>query len=95
VDKLQYSFTGPWKIITSLPGGPYELEHYLNPKRRDKKHAAALSPYPLELIPFQPIDGADNRYGQLNKIIGEHPFKEAVLKGFTPPTPFAVPAGFA
>jgi hypothetical protein len=95
VDKLQYSFAAPWKIITSLPGGSYELEHCLNPKRHDKKHAAALSPYPLELIPFQPIDGADNCYGQLNKIIGEHPFKEVGLKGFAPPTPFAVPAGFA
>jgi hypothetical protein len=52
-------------------------------------------PYPLELIPFQPINGANNCYGQLNKIIGKHPFKEAGLKGFSPPTPFAVPAGFA
>jgi hypothetical protein len=95
VDKLQYSFTVPWKIITSLLGGSYELKHCLNPKRRDKKYAAALLPYPLELIPFQPIDGANNRYGKLNKIISEHPFKEAGLKGFAPPTPFAVPAGFA
>ncbi len=48
VDKLQYSFTSPWKVVTSLPGGSYELEHCLNSKRRDKKHASALSPYPLE-----------------------------------------------
>jgi hypothetical protein len=48
-------------------------------------------PYPLELIPFQPLDGANNRYGQLNKIIGDHPFKEAVLEGFDPPQPFAAP----
>ncbi len=95
MDKLQYSFTSPWKVITSLPGGSYKLEHCLNPRRRDKKHASALSPYPLELIPFQPINGADNCYGQLNKIIGEHPFKEAGLKGFAPSTPFVVPANFA
>jgi hypothetical protein len=94
VDKLQYSFTGPWKVITSLPGGPYELEHCLIPRLRDKKHALALSPYPLELIPFQPINGADNRYGQLNIIIGKHPFKEAGLKGFAPSTPFVIPANF-
>jgi hypothetical protein len=41
MDKLQYSFTGPWKIITCLPGGSYKLKNCLNPKRRDKKHAAA------------------------------------------------------
>jgi hypothetical protein len=95
VDKLQYSFMGPWKVVTSLPGGSYELEHCLNSKRRDKKHASALSPYPLKLIPFQPLDGADNCYGQLNKIIGDHPFKEAGLKGFYPPQPFAIPTHFA
>jgi hypothetical protein len=95
VDKLQYSFTGPWKVVTSLPGGSYELEHCLNSKHRNKKHASALSPYPLKLIPFQPLDGADNCYGQLNKIISDHPFKEAGLKGFNPPQPFAIPTHFA
>jgi hypothetical protein len=52
VNKLQYSFTGPWWIVASLPGGSYELEHVLHQKRRDKKHASALLPYPLEMIPF-------------------------------------------
>ncbi len=52
-------------------------------------------PYPLKLIPFQPLDGADNCYGQLNEIIGDHPFKEAGHKGLTLPQPFAVPTHFA
>jgi hypothetical protein len=40
------------------------------------------------------VDGADTGYGQLYKPIGEHPFKEAGIKGFTPPSPFQVPANF-
>jgi hypothetical protein len=24
-----------------------------------KKHASDLTPYPLELVPFKPVDGAD------------------------------------
>jgi hypothetical protein len=51
-------------------------------------------PYPPELIPFQPVDGADNRYGQLYKPISANPFKEAGLKGFEPPAPFCAPASF-
>ncbi len=94
VDKLQYSFTGRWWIVASLPGGSYELEHVLHQKRRDKKHALALSPSPLKMIPFQPLDGADNRYSQLHKIIRPSPFKEAGLKGFDPPQPFAIPSHF-
>jgi hypothetical protein len=95
VNKLQYSFTGPWRIVSSLPRGSYELEHVLHQKRRDKKHASALSPYPLKMIPFQPLDSADNCYSQLHKIIGPSPFKEAGLKGLDPPQPFAIPSHFA
>jgi hypothetical protein len=39
-------------------------------------------PYPPELVPFTPLDGADTRYGQLYKPISTHPFKEAGIKGF-------------
>jgi hypothetical protein len=88
VNKLQYAFTGPWKVTSVLPGASYELEHCENAGRKDKKHAADLSPYPPELIPFQPVDGADTRYGQLYKPITAHPFKEAGLKGFTPRQPY-------
>jgi hypothetical protein len=94
VGKLEYAFTGPWRVKESLHGASYSLEHCLNAACTQKKHAANLAPYPPELIPFKPVDGADTRYGQLYKPIGEHPFKEAGIKGFIPPTPFQVPANF-
>jgi hypothetical protein len=59
VNKLQYAFTGSWKVISVLPGASYKFEHCKNAGRKDKKHAADLSLYPPELIPFQPVDGAD------------------------------------
>jgi len=42
------------------------------------------------LIAFQPLDGANNQYGQLHWKISNHPYKEAGIKGFTPPNPFRV-----
>ncbi len=60
------------------------------PGKRDKKHAAELSPYPLELIAFQPLDGADTRFGQLYKPIKAEPFASAGLKGFLPSNPYQV-----
>jgi hypothetical protein len=86
VDKLQFAYTGPWRITALLKGASYELEHCQKPGRKEKKHASDLSPYPLELIPFQPVDGADTRYGQLYKPITAHPFKEAGIKGILPDT---------
>ena len=68
----------------------YSLEHCLHPRQTDKKHASDLTPYPPELVPFKPVDGADTRYGQLYRPIGEHSFTETGLKGFTPPAPFQV-----
>jgi len=49
----------------------------------------------LELIAFQPLNGTDNQYGQINRKIIDHPYKEAGIKGFTPPTPFKVATNFA
>jgi hypothetical protein len=72
----------------------YSIEHCHNEKQQDKKHAADLTPYPQELISFAPTNGADTRYGRLHKSIGKHPFKEAGIKGFTPPLPFQVPTGY-
>jgi hypothetical protein len=95
VDKLQFAFTGPWRVIAQLKGASYELEHCQKPGRKEKKHASDLSPYPLELIPFQPVDGADTRYGQLYKPITAHPFKEAGIKGFSPIQPYQVATNLA
>ena len=94
VDKLQYAFTGPWRVTAVLTGASYELEH-CDHKRKDKKHASDLSPYPVELILFQPIDGADTCYGQLYKPISADPFKEAGIKGFDPIQPYKVSSNFA
>jgi hypothetical protein len=59
-----------------------------------KKHALDLSPYLLELVPFEPIDGPDNQHGQLHKPITSNPYKEAGIKGLTPPTPFKATSQF-
>jgi hypothetical protein len=83
VDKLQFAFTGPWRITAHLKGTSYELEHCQKPGQKEKKHASDLSPYPPKLIPFQPVDGADTCYGQLYKPITAHPFKEARIEGFS------------
>ena len=94
VQKLMHPFTGPWRIVKSLDGASYELEFVGNPSRRDKKHASDLSPYPPELIPFQPLDTADSRYGQLYRPIGKSPYKEAGIDGFIPPQPFRIASHF-
>jgi hypothetical protein len=59
-----------------------------------KKHTFDLSPYPTKLIPFEPVNGPDTRYGQLHKPIAAHPFTEAGIKGFTSLSPFKVTAHF-
>jgi len=62
VDKLIYPFTRPWLITAKLNGTSYEIEHVAT-KHKDNKHTSDLSPYPSELIAFQPLNGADNQYG--------------------------------
>jgi hypothetical protein len=94
IDKLTYPFTGPWQITASHKGASYELEHCNIPNRKMKKHTSDLSPYLLELVPFEPINGPDNQYGQLHKPITANPYKEASIKGFTPPTPFKATSQF-
>ena len=88
-------FTGPWVIKAQLKGVLYELEHCKVAGKLEKKHAADLPPYPVELIPFHPVDGADTRYGQLCKPITSHPFKAAGIKGFIPLKPFKVAKNLA
>lgn len=90
-----HPYTGPWRIVASLPGASYQLEFAMDTKRHNKKHASDLSPYPPELVPFEPIDGPDNRYSQLYKPFGTMPYKEAGIDGFKPPQPFAIASHFA
>ena len=63
--------------------------------KKRKKHASDFSPYPVELIPFQPVDWADTLYGQLYKPISAHPFKEAGIKEFAPIQPYKVTSNLA
>jgi hypothetical protein len=95
VDTLQYAFTGPWHVNAVLKGASYELVHCDNATRIEKKHASDLSPYPAKLIPFEPVDGADTRYGQLYKPISAQPFKEVGIKGFLPIQPFKIATNLA
>ena len=95
VGKLMYSMTGPWRIVEKLDGGSYRIEHQLHKGRFEKKHASMLSPYPMELVPFEPVDGPDNQFGQLNRPISKDPFIAAGLKGFAPAEPFKLPANYA
>jgi len=77
-----------------LTGASYELEH-CNHKQKEKKHTSDLSPYPVELIPFQPVNGADTCFGQIYKPISADPFKEAGIKGFALIQPYKVSSNFA
>ncbi len=65
-------------------GASYELKHCSTPNCKEKKHASNLSLYPLELIPFKPVDGSDTQYVQLHKPIQASPYKEARINGFKP-----------
>ena len=87
VGKLMNSFTGPWEIIRKLAGSSYEMKHR-NTGKTGKRHAAHISPFPRELLPFMPISGADNQYGQINAPIQADPYKHAGIKGFKPTQPF-------
>ncbi len=62
---------------------------------KKRKILQNLSPYPVELIPFQPVNGADTRYGHLYKPISAHPFKVAGINGFAPIQPYKVSSNFA
>jgi hypothetical protein len=81
--------------LLSLQVHPTSLNTAITLRKRRKKHTSDLSPYPTELIPFQPVNGPDTQYGQIYKPISAHPFKEAGLKGFSPLQPFKLAANLA
>ncbi len=90
-----HSFSGPWLIVQALPGASYELKFAHDMKQKDKMHASDLCPYPAKLIPFEPLDGTDNRYGKLYKPIRPSPYKEVGIKSFTPPQSLQAATHFA
>ena len=71
-----------------LDGALYKLEHAKLPNIKEKKHASNLSPYPAELIAFEPMDRPDNCHGQLHKPISATKFNEAGIHGFIPISPY-------
>ena len=40
-----------------------------------------LLPFPHQLIPFEPVDGPDNVYGQMYQPIQRDPYKAVSIKG--------------
>ena len=88
VAKSSYKFTGPWKVIESLPGGSYKIQHTIKTDKEDKKHSSHLSPLPKQLIPFPPLNGPDTSYQQLHKKYASNPFKAAGIEGFKPVQPW-------
>ena len=87
VGKLMDDYTGPWEIISKLKGSSYEIKHK-DKGIVSKRHAAHLSPFPDQLLPFMPVDGPDNRFGQIHTPIQKNPYENAGLKGFTLAQPF-------
>jgi hypothetical protein len=43
VDKLSFSFTGPWGVVASLSGASYEIELFY----KDKGQAARVRPFAI------------------------------------------------
>ena len=87
VGKVMDDYTGPWEIISKLKGSSYEIKH------RDKgivgkRDAVHLSQCPDHLLPFMPVDGPDNRFGQIHTPIQKNPYENLGLKGFAPSQPF-------
>ena len=87
IDKVMNSYTGPWETDNKATSSSYELQHR-DTGKPSKRHAAHLSHFPREILPFIPVDGADNRYGQLHVPIQSDPYKNAGIKGFKPSQPF-------
>ena len=48
VDKVEYAFTGPWRVTKKLDGGSYEIKHK-HTNVTGKRHAAHLTPLPSEM----------------------------------------------
>ena len=87
------SSTGQRHILTKLHGSPYEAKH-VRTHTITKRHTAHLLPFPLEIVPFQPVDGPNNRFGQIYIPIQKSPYSEAGIKGFHPTEPYK-PAQFS
>ena len=91
VGKLMDAYTGPWSITSKLKGSSYGIKHR-DTGIESKRHAAHISPFPDELLPFLPVDGPDNQYGQIHTPMKKNPYQNAGLKGFEPCQPYKTAA---
>ena len=83
-------YTVPWVINAKLKGGSYESKR-VDDEAIGKRHAAHLSPCPDQLLPFLPVDGPDNQFGQIHTPIQKDPYMNAGLKDLKPAQPFKLP----
>ena len=81
------AWTRLWEVTQKLKGSSYEIRH-LDSNQIGNRHAAHLSPFPDELLPFLPVDGPDNVWGKIHTPIQKDSYKHAGIKGFEPPQPF-------
>eukprot|EP00956_Cyclotella_meneghiniana_P025494 scaffold53356_cov47-Cyclotella_meneghiniana.AAC.7 len=82
VGKLEFPSTGPWIILRQLRGASYECKHSVSNKI-EKFHASHLSPVPLEIIPFAPIDGPDHLLGNSTNHTAMKPTRLLALNVFS------------
>ena len=75
-------------MTKKLDGGSYRICHCLDEYRIDNKHASNVPAYHEQLVPFEPVDGLDNHFSQINVPIEKTPFAEAGIYGFEPTKPF-------
>ena len=83
-----YPATGPWRVTKKLDSRCHCLRHYLDESQTDKKYESHFYVYPEQLVPFEPVDGLDNHFSQINVPIEKTPFAEAGIYGFEPTKPF-------
>ena len=86
VAKVHNLYTGPWEVIRKELGSSYKLQHVVT-KRLDKRHTVHVSPFLIQLLPFEQVDGPDNQYGQIHMPMKKDPCIEARMKGFKPYQP--------
>ena len=77
VDKSQFVFTGPWRIIADLHNGSYTLENVKHKGKTEKRHASMIELCPSYFIPQKSLIGADNSFSKINKDIHHKQFKDA------------------
>ena len=85
--KVKNPYTGRWGIIGKELSSSYRSHHVFT-KCIDKSHATHISPFSIQHLPFELIDGPDNQYGQMHAMLRKDPYIEASIEGFQPYQPY-------